>query len=80
MNNNDIKYIFRIILNFLIVGLIIFIVVKLFIFLLPVILILILGYYIYILYKHSKVKIKEVKENKKNKVPDAEIIDEKFDN
>ena len=33
MNNNDIKYIFRIILNFLIVGLILFIVVKLFIFL-----------------------------------------------
>ena len=79
MDINNIKYILKIILNFLIVGLIIFIIVKLFIFLLPVILILILGYYIYLLYKNSKFKIKEVKENKKNIVPDAEVIDEKFD-
>ena len=57
--NNDIKYILRMILGLLITGFIVFIVIKLFIYILPVIAILIIGYYLYILYKQVKFKLKK---------------------
>lgn len=77
--NSDISYILRIILNFLVVGIIIYIVARLFIFLLPIIIVLIIAYYIYRIYLETKTKIKENNNDKKDKVMDAEIISEKFD-
>lgn len=77
--NSDISYILRVVLNFLVVGIIIYIVARLFIFLLPIIIVLIIAYYIYKIYLETKTKIKENNNDKKDKVMDAEIISEKFD-
>lgn len=77
--NNDIKYILRLILGLLITGFIVFIVIKLFIYILPVIAILIIGYYLYILYKQGKFKIKKKFKERKERVPEAEILNERFD-
>ncbi|MBQ8891273.1 MAG: hypothetical protein IJ068_00200 [Bacilli bacterium] len=79
MNNYDIKYILRIILNVLIVSFIIYVVARLFIFLLPIIIVLIVLYYVYRIYMETKNKVKDNKKGIKDKVIDAEIIDEKFD-
>ena len=79
MNNYEIKYILRIILNVLIVSFIIYLVARLFIFLLPIIIVLIILYYIYRIYMETKNKVQENKISKKDKIMDAEIIDEKFD-
>lgn len=77
--NNDIKYILRMILGLLITGFIVFIVIKLFIYILPVIAILIIGYYLYILYKQGKFKLKKKVKERKERVPEAEILNERFD-
>ena len=81
MNDNDIKYIVKIIINVLIVSFIIYIVARLFIFLLPIIIVLIIAYYVYRIYMETKNKMQVNKSNrkKKNEIIDAEIIDEKFD-
>ena len=79
MNNYNIEYIVKIILNVLIIGLIIYVFAKLFIFLLPVVIVLIILYYVYRIYLETKSKIKNNKEEKKDKVIDAEIINERFD-
>ena len=50
MNNYNIEYIVKIVLNVLIIGLILYVVAKLFIFLLPVIIVLIILYYVYRIY------------------------------
>lgn len=76
---NDIRYILRMILSLLITGFIVFIVIKLFVYILPIIAILIIGYYIYILYKQGKFKIKKKVKEKKEKVPEAEVLNERFD-
>lgn len=77
--NNDIKYTLRMILSLLITGFIVFIVIKLFIYILPVIAILIIGYYLYILYKQGKFKIKKKVKERKERVPEAEVLNERFD-
>ena len=77
--NNDIKYILRMILGLLITGFIVFIVIKLFIYILPVIAILIIGYYLYILYKQGKFKMKKKVKERKERGPEAEILNERFD-
>lgn len=77
--SNDIKYIIKMILGFLITGFIVFVVIKLFVYLLPIIAILIIGYYLYILYKQGKFKIKRKVKERKERVPDADIIEERFD-
>ena len=81
MNDNDIKYIVKIIINVLIVSFIIYIVARLFIFLLPIIIVLIIAYYVYRIYMETKNRMQVNKSNrkKKNEIIDAEIIDEKFD-
>ena len=79
MNSIDIKYIIKIVLNVLIIGFIIYLVANLFIFLLPIIIVLIIAYYIYRIYLETKNKIKNSKTKKNEKVIDAEIINEKFD-
>ena len=81
MNDNDIKYIVKIIINVLIVSFIIYIVARLFIFLLPIIIVLIIAYYVYRIYMETKNKMQVNKSNRKKKpdIIDAEIIDEKFD-
>ena len=76
MNNTN--EIIKIILNFLIVGIIIYVVARLFIFLLPVIIVLIILYYVYRIYLETKSKVGEQQSSDK-KIVDAEIIDEKFD-
>lgn len=75
---NNVNDILKIVLNFLIIGVIIYVVARLFIFLLPVIIVLIILYYVYRIYRESKNKM-VTKEDKNNKIIDAEIIDEKFD-
>ena len=77
--NNDIKYTLRMILGLLITGFIVFIVIKLFIYILPVIAILIIGYYLYILYNQGKFKIKKKVKERKERVPEAEVLNERFD-
>ena len=79
MNNNDVKYMIRIILNFLIIGLIIFLVIKLFAFLLPIILVLVAIYIIYLFILKSKNNTVKKQKEIKNKIPEAEIVKEKFD-
>jgi len=78
---SDIKSILTILLNIFIIGLIIFIVGKLFIFLLPIIIVLIIIYYIYRIYCETKIKVNANKKDKnvKNKIDEAEVINEKFD-
>ena len=75
---NNIEEIVKIVINVLIVGVIIYVVARLFIFLLPVIIILIVGYYLYRIYMETKNKVKKDKDDK-NKIVDAEIVSEKFD-
>ena len=82
MNNYEIKYILRTILNVLIMCTVIYIVARLFIFLLPVIIVLIVLYYIYKIYVQTKNKVNNQKTKTKSKkidVADAEIINERFD-
>ncbi|MBR3660575.1 MAG: hypothetical protein IKN63_01560 [Bacilli bacterium] len=74
---NNINDIVKIILNLLIVGIIIYIVARLFIFLLPIIIFLIIAYYIYRIYMETKNKVEKEKSNKK--IIDAIIIEEKID-
>ena len=89
---NNIEYILKIILNFLVIGIIIVLVGKLFVFLLPVILVLVLLYYLYRIFFEAKIKIKRNDNNRttnsntksktkkiQNDTIDAEIIEEKFD-
>jgi len=79
MNNYNIEYIVKLILNLLIVGVIIYVVAKLFIFLLPVIIVLIIAYYVYRIYMETKNKVVNKKKDKNNNIIDAEIINERFD-
>ena len=77
--NNNVTYILKIFINLLIIGLIVYVVARLFIFLLPVIIVLIILYYVYRIYLETKSKVNNKKEDKKNKIIDAEIINERFD-
>ncbi len=80
MNNYNIEYIVKIVLNILIVGLVIYAVARLFIFLLPVIVVFIIIYYAHKIYIETKNKMKEnTKKSKNDKIIDAEIINERFD-
>ena len=79
MNNYNIEYIVKIVLNVLIIGLIIYVVAKLFIFLLPIIIVLIILYYVYRIYLETKNKFNSRKQDKKDNVIDAEIVNERFD-
>ena len=77
--NNNVTYILKIFINLLIILLIVYVVARLFIFLLPVIIVLIILYYVYRIYLETKSKVNNKKEDKKNKIIDAEIINERFD-
>lgn len=79
MNNYNVEYIVKLVLNLLIVGIIIYVVARLFIFLLPIIIVLIILYYAYRIYIETKNKVKDKQEIKKKKIVDAEIINERFD-
>ena len=79
MNNYNIEYIVKIVLNVLIIGLIIYVVARLFIFLLPVIIVLIILYYVYRIYIETKSKYNSRKKDKKDNIIDAEVINERFD-
>jgi len=74
---NNINDVIKLVLNFLVIGIIIYIVARLFIFLLPVILVLIVIYYVYRIYRETRNKVKNTNNNPK--IVDAEIISEKFD-
>ena len=81
---NNIEYILKMVLNFLVIGVVIFLIAKLFIFLLPIILVLIIGYYLYRIFFQTKFKEENNKpksnnKNLKNKIEEAEVINEKFD-
>ncbi len=77
--NNNLEKAIRIILNILIVGLIVYVVARLFIFLLPIVIVLIVLYYLYKIYVETKGKIAKNKfSDKKDNIVDAEIIDEKI--
>lgn len=79
---NDVQYILKILLNILIIGIIVFLVAKLFIFLLPVIIVLIIAYYIYRIFNEAKGKVNKTSNKTKkikNEIEDAEIVEEKFD-
>ena len=55
---NNINDVIKLVLNFLVIGIIIYIVARLFIFLLPVILVLIVIYYVYRIYRETRNKVK----------------------
>ena len=79
MNNYNIEYIVKIVLNVLIIGIILYVVLRLFIFLLPVIIVLIILYYVYRIYLETKNKVNNKKQDKKNNIIEAEIVNERFD-
>lgn len=86
---NNIEHILRIILYIIITGIVIYLGINLFIFLLPFLLIIGIGYYLYITFFKGKFKqkvnknksnnIKKTTKSIKNKIEEAEIIEEKFD-
>ena len=79
MNNYNIEYILKLIIGFIITGLLLYLTIKVFIFLLPVIIILVVIYYAYKFIKESKSKTKKNNKSIKEKIQDAEIISERFD-
>ena len=83
---NNIQDILKIIISVFIIGAIIILGTKLLIFLLPVIIVGLILYYIYInflkgkFYKNKKqTKSNKTTKNIKNKIEEAEIIEERFD-
>lgn len=80
---NNLEDILKLILTVLIVGTLIVLGTKLFIFLLPILIVALIGYYIYIKFLkkefNKKNKTSEKKRTIKNKIEEAEIIEEKFD-
>lgn len=80
---NNLEDILKLILTVLIVGTLIVLGTKLFIFLLPIIIVVLIGYYIYIKFLKKEInknnKTSKKKKKIKNKIEEAEIIEEKFD-
>lgn len=80
---NNLEDILKLILTVLIVGTLIVFGTKLFIFLLPIIIVVLIGYYIYIKFLKKEInknnKTSKKKKTIKNKIEEAEIIEEKFD-
>ena len=80
---NNLEDILKLILTVLIVGTLIVLGTKLYIFLLPILIVVLIGYYIYIKFLKKKFnkknKTSEKKRTIKNKIEEAEIIEEKFD-
>lgn len=80
---NNLEDILKLILTVLIVGTLIVLGTKLFIFLLPIIIVVLIGYYIYIKFLKKEInknnKTSKKKKTIKNKIEEAEIIEEKFD-
>lgn len=81
----DIKNIIKVLLSVFIIGLIIYFAINLFIFLLPVIVVLIIAYYLYRIFVQTKLKKTASTNNKnnntriKNSIEEAEVVSEKFD-
>ena len=80
---NNLEDILKLILTVLIVGTLIVLGTKLYIFLLPILIVVLIGYYIYIKFLKKKFnknnKTSKKKKTIKNKIEEAEIIEEKFD-
>ena len=76
---NNVNYKLKMIINLMIICLIVYLGIKLFIYLLPILLIIIGAYYIYKFYKKNSIVIRKEKDSSNEKIIDAEIIDEKFD-